>query len=136
MWHRVADGSEGATFTWTSTAARTWAGGVLRIGSLAGHPDVDVSGSETQTAGTMPACPDLTASQGDLLVLRVSATDFTNYSTPGTSNVVVWRVGDAGETAVNVVTAAGQASAGATGAAVFNFGTTSQGCVAMVVVMP
>lgn len=135
-WRRIADGSEGADFTWSRNASGDGAGGIARITGFDSTTPVNASASNSETSGTAPTAPTVTTTVNDCLILHYCGGDSPSNDTtvPG-PDTPVWYA----ESATNATTCLGsttQPTAGATGTADFTLAAANQSTLYTVAIAP
>lgn len=135
-WRRIADGSEGSSFTWTRSTTGDGAGGIARITGFDPTTPINVSASNSESSGTAPTAPTVTTTVNDCLVLHYCGGDSQSNDTTVPS-------GDSSGWFAETTTASTclgyktHGSAGATGTADFAFaGGSNQSTLYTVAIAP
>ena len=123
IWHDIAGGSEGASYSWTWTGSATHSGGIVRIsGADTSSPvdDVDVSANGYGETGT---CPSITTTVADCLILRVLIIHYLDPDdvTPPDGFTTIFGAGSNAAAPAVIVASNEQQHIGATGTADFTW---------------
>lgn len=122
-WYKVAGGSEGSSYTWT-TGSMTHSGGIVRISGVDTSSPINAYGTGADNEyGESGTCPTVTTTVDDCLILRVIVLNYhepADVTEPGSHTYVMGSGSNSAAPAV-VIASATQASAGATGTADFTW---------------
>ena len=122
-WYKVAGGSEGASYTWT-TGSMTKSGGIVRISGADTSSPINASAvSAGDGYGEAGTCPTVTTTVEDCLILRVLVVNYLDPDdvTPPSGFTTVFGAGSNGAAPAVIVASNEQQHIGATGTADFTW---------------